>query len=145
MIDAPLDGDADEAGPGPEGLDARQEAAVVALVNQPSVAKAAEACGVPERTLYRWLAEPAFSKAYRRARRLAFSHAIALSQRLAVLAVNVLGKVANDAGAPHAARVSASSAILKFSRESIELDDLAGRIETLEQQSEQAKVQGNRR
>ncbi|QKK08413.1 MAG: hypothetical protein HND58_09645 [Planctomycetota bacterium] len=37
-----------------------------------------------------------------------------------------------DASAANAAKVSAATAMLKFGRESIELDDLAARIETLE-------------
>ena len=83
--------------------------------------------------MYRWLREPAFKKAYRNARREAFAHAISLTQRYAPAAIHTLAKVMGDETASHASRVSAASAILKFSRESIELDDLAERIETLEE------------
>lgn len=101
-------------------------------LNHPTVRAAAEAAGVAERTIYRWFEEPAFAEAYRKARRRAFAQAIALTNKYAPLAVQNLAKIANDPGAPHAARVSASSAILKFSRESIELDDLAERVAQLE-------------
>jgi hypothetical protein len=37
-----------------------------------------------------------------------------------------------DTTAPHASRVSAAASILKFGRESIELDDLAERLGALE-------------
>lgn len=104
-----------------------QDAAIVALLNEPNTRKAAEACNVPERTLHRWLADPTFSAAYRKARRETFAHAMALTQRYAPLAVQTLASVAADKSAPHSSRVSASTAILKFSRDSIELDDLAAR------------------
>ena len=53
-------------------ITARQEKAITALLNEPTIAKAAEASGVGERTLYRWLAEPAFSRVFRRTHREAF-------------------------------------------------------------------------
>ena len=46
------------------------------------------------------------------------------------------------ASAANAAKVSAATAMLKFGRESIELDDLAARIETLESERED---EGNQR
>ena len=64
--------------------------------------------GVSERTIHRWLDNPAFALAYRHARRKVFAHATA-------------------------ARVSSACAVLEFGRESIELDDLAARLEAVEQ------------
>jgi len=120
------------AGNRPDNLSPLQENAILALLAQTTVAKAAETCGVPERTLYNWMDEPAFSTAYRKARRQAFRQAIALTNRYTPMAVNTLAKIFNDPAFPGAARVSAASAMLKFSRESLELDDLAERIEALE-------------
>lgn len=119
-------------------LTAKQESAILALLNEPTIAKAAAAAGVGERSLYRWLDEPEFAAAYRKARRQAFSQAIALTQRYAPMAVQVLAKVASDASATTAARVSAATAILKYGREGIELDDLAARVEQLESEHRQA-------
>ena len=48
------------------------------------------------------------------------------------MAMTTLARIANDTTAPYASRVAASVAILRFGRESIELDDLAERIERLE-------------
>lgn len=115
------------------GLTPKQEDAIVRLINEPNIAKVAEACEVTDRTVYRWLQEPAFSAAYRKARRDAFSQAIALTQRYAPMAVNVLAKVMADQDAPHHARVTAAVNLLRFGREAIELDDLAARVEALEQ------------
>ena len=121
-----------------DGLTPKQERAVAALLAEPTVARAAASIGMNDRTLYRWLKEPAFGRAYREARREAFAHAISLTQRYAPVAVHALAQITNDATAPHSARVSAATSILKFSRESIELDDLAARVEALERRPEHA-------
>lgn len=115
-----------------DGLTHKQEAAIIALLNEPTVSKAALACGLNDRTIYRWLDEPAFSRAYRKARREAFAQAISASQRYAPLAVQTLAKIMADPTLSVASRVSAATALLKFSRESIELDDLATRVDDLE-------------
>lgn len=105
---------------------------MLALLNNPSIAKAAEAAGVDESTLHRWLKEPGFTRAFRRARANAFDQAVALTQRYAGTAVQVLVKVMADAGAPYPSRVAASVALLKFGREGVLLDDLTQRVEALE-------------
>lgn len=114
------------------GLTPEQESAITALLNEPTVAKAAATAGVGERTLYRWMGEPEFASAYRAARREAFSHAVSLTQRYAPVAVQALAKVVTDPASPPSTRVAAAVALLKFSRESLELDDLAARLEALE-------------
>lgn len=122
----------DVMSPSPEGLTKRQEKTIVALLNEPTIPQAAKAAGVGVRSVHRWLADPIFSRAYRTARREAFSHAIALTQRYAPVAVNVLAKIMADPTTPTHARVTAAATLLRFGREGIELDDLAGRIEALE-------------
>ena len=86
----------DEAPNSPDGLDPKQEEAVVALLNNVSVRDAAKTVGVHEKTLYRWLDQPAFSAAYRKARRQSFAQAIALTNRYAPMAVNTLASISND-------------------------------------------------
>lgn len=114
-------------------LEAKQEAAVLALLSQPSIAKAAEAAKVGLRTLHRWVHEDeAFIAAYRRARRDVFGHAVALTQRYAAVAVQTLAKVMTDPTAPSAARVTAATSLLRFGREGIELEDLEERVRLLE-------------
>jgi hypothetical protein len=117
----------------PNSLTPKQEEGIVALLNEPTVKKAAESIGVDERTVHRWLDQPEFSRRYRKARREAFAPAISLTQKYAPHAVQVLMKVMADPAAPYSAKVTAALGMLKFSRESIELDDLAARVEALEQ------------
>lgn len=121
-----------------DGLTHKQEAAIIALLNEPTVQRAAKVCGLNDRTIYRWLDEPVFSRAYRKARREAFAQAIAASQRYAPVAVQTLAKIMTDGTLSVSARVSAATALLKFSRESIELDDLATRVDDLERSMKEA-------
>lgn len=110
-----------------------QEAAILALLTEPSIAAAAAKAGVGERTLHRWLKEEdAFVAEYRRARREAFTQAIGLTQRSATAAVGTLLRVMHDTKATWSSRVAAATQVLRFAREAIELDDLAVRVETLE-------------
>lgn len=116
-----------------DGLSAKQEAVIFAMLTEPTLAKAAAKAGITDRTLYRWLDDPRFMSANRSARREAFSHAISLTHRYSAMAVQALAKIMTDSVCSASARVSAATAILNFARESIELDDLAERVRALEQ------------
>ena len=115
-----------------DGLTGRQAKALEALLQEPTMARAAAVAGVGERTLRRWMGETPFRDAVFRARREAFGQAIWLTQRYAAGAVATLVKVMGDAAAPPSSKVAAAGMLLKFGREGIELDDLAERIEALE-------------
>lgn len=119
----------------PSGLTPKQDQAIIALLNEPTIAKAATALGVSERTLHRWLEDETFHRAFRKARREAFAQAIAVTQRYAPMAVHTLAKVMTDTSVQASARVSAATNLLRFGREALELDDLAARIEALEQEA----------
>ncbi len=121
-----------------DALSPKQEKAILALLQEPTIAKAAASAGVGNRSLVRWLTQDDFSRAYRKARREAFSQAIGLTQHYAPLAVNTLATIMADKTAPSHARVTAASTLLKFGREGIELDDLAARVEALENAAESA-------
>ncbi len=120
-----------------QGLTPPEERAIIALLNEQTVGRAAAAAKVGQRTLYRWLRDPIFSRAYRQARRDAFGQPIALTQRYAPLAVNTLAQVMMDDQAPSSSKVAAATTILRFGREGIELDDLGARVEALEQAAPQ--------
>ncbi len=134
--------DGEEAAP-TGGLSAKQERALQALLQGPTIAHAAATAGVGERTLYRWLTEPVFRTAYLSARREAFGHAIGLTSKYSPVAVATLVKVMQDASTPPAAKVNAAAVMLRFGREGIELDDLADRIETIERMVGQPPLLGS--
>jgi hypothetical protein len=116
----------------PEGLTAKQAAAVEALLQQPTMLRAATSVGIGERTLRRWMKAPAFKAALQEARRASFSQAIGLTQWYASVAVATLVKVMNDPASPAHCRISAAAVLLRFGREGMELDDMLDRIEALE-------------
>ena len=113
-------------------LTPRQQLAVQGLLREHNITRVAQQAGVTERTIYNWLNTPDFARAYRRLRRDAFIQAMGLTQRFAPLAVNTLAQVMTDKAAPTHAKVTAATALLRFAREGIELDDLVARVEVLE-------------
>ena len=74
-------------------LTQKQERAIIALLNEPSIPRAANAADIAERTMYRWKKLQPFISEYRARRREAFGQAIALTQRYATLAVTTLVRV----------------------------------------------------
>jgi len=61
-------------------LNPRQHKAIIALVTEPTITKAAESAGVSESTVHRWMLDETFAKAHRQTRRETFSQAIALER-----------------------------------------------------------------
>ncbi len=114
-----------------DGLTPRQRRAVLALLEAPSAEAAATAVGVASSTLWRWRQTPAFQRALQDARRAAFGKAL---DRLAATAVDAAETLARNlaCGTP-AVEVSAARALLEQIRAAIELDDLAQRVERLEE------------
>ena len=110
----------------------KQEQAIAALLQQPTVVQAAQAAQVGERTLWRWLREKNFKAAYLEARRQVVSQAIAHLQRTTTAAAGTLAQVMDDREAAPSARVSAARTILELALKAVEIEELEGRIEALE-------------
>ena len=76
----------------------KKEEAIAALLTQRNVEEAARAIGIGAQTMLRWLKVPEFQKAYRDARRDAFSQSIARLQQASGAAVSTLLKVNGGSG-----------------------------------------------
>jgi len=63
----------------------------------------------------------------------AFGQAIGITQRFATTAANTIVRVMTDSASPPNARIAAANALLRLGRQGIELDDLAVRVDALEQ------------
>jgi transposase-like protein len=109
-----------------------QERAIVALLANSTIKRAAKSIGVDETTLWRWLQDKDFHNAYRTARRESVSQAIARLQQASSEAVNTLREVVKDKKQPAPARVSAAKAILEFSMKAVEIEDMAERLAQVE-------------
>jgi hypothetical protein len=114
----------------------QEEAAIASLLTEATIESAAQKAGVGERTLVRWLQEPAFKAEYRAARRSVVESAIGRLQQAATQAVDALTRNLT-CGTP-AVEVGAAKAVLDQAIKAVELIDLAERVEALEQASEQA-------
>ena len=71
----------------------RQDAYIVAMLEHPTLQKAASAVGVSDITLWRCMKKPEFADAYRKARREAFSQSVARLQHASNAAVGTLLRV----------------------------------------------------
>jgi Helix-turn-helix of insertion element transposase len=109
-----------------------QERAIVALLSNSTMKRAARSVGIDEATLWRWLQDKNFHTAYRTARRETVKHAMAWLQQISSEAVNTLREVMKDKTSKGSERVSAAKAILEFSIKAVEIEDLAHRVEELE-------------
>ena len=78
-----------------------REQALAALLSEPSIGKAAAACGIGEKTLRRWLTDDkAFQAEYEAARRATFKAAISRIPTLTVRAVDTLAALLGDKDPP---------------------------------------------
>jgi transposase-like protein len=109
-----------------------QERAIVALLSNSTMKRAARSVGIDEATLWRWLQDKNFHTAYRTTRRESVNQAIARLQQASSEAVNTLREIVKDKKQPAPARVSAAKAILEFSIKSVELEDMADRVAQIE-------------
>src|SRR5215213_234919 len=106
----------------------REDAALAALLSEPTIDAAANRCGVSRATLYRWLDDPAFLARYRAARRQVVEHAVSRLQQTASAAVDALETLVGDTAQPGAVRVSAAKAILDYAFKGVEMLDLVAEI-----------------
>ena len=117
-------------------LDGRQERMILALLEHPTLEKAAAAAGVSDVTLWRHLRKPEFADAYRKARREAFSQSVARLQHASNAAVGTLLRVMTDREAPAASRVRAADVVLQTALRGMEMEDLEVRLDRLERSAE---------
>ena len=104
----------------------------MALLEHPTLARAATALNVSE-VKWRWSQKPEFREAFRKARRDAFSQAVARLQNASSAAAATLLRVMLDQSAPAASRVRAADCVLQHAVRAMEIEDLEIRIQHLEQ------------
>ena len=115
-------------------LTPKQEKAITVLLTQPTIEAAATSLGINPATVHRWLQDRPFADAYRSARRDAVGQAVTRLQQVSGAAVAVLVQVMADKRTAGSTRVAAASKVLDYAFRAVELEDLAARIEALEQQ-----------
>jgi len=117
----------------------KTEEAIAALLTQRNIEEAARSIDVAPKTLLRWLQVPEFQKAYREARRDAYSQSIARLQQGTAAAATTLLKTMIDPNTPASVRVRAAEAIFNHAAKAIEIEDIEARVGALEQAAELSK------
>ena len=120
-------------------LKPKQEEAVLALVTNRNVEEAAHAIKIAPRTLYRWLNEPHFERACRKARNAAYGQARGRLQQACSPAVTTILKVMVDAAAPASVRLRAADLILTHTAKAVEIEDLDARVTEIEESAKRDK------
>jgi transposase-like protein len=120
-------------------LSGKIDAAIAALLAQPSVAEAARLIGVKPQTLSRWMKIPEFDAAYRAAQRAVLGRAVARLQQASGAAVTTLLKVMFDTNAPKAARLAAADVVLRHAKDANEIGDIQSRVSALAQNTEASR------
>jgi len=116
----------------------KMEEAVAALLTQRNLEEAARSVGIGAATLLRWQKLPEFQKAYRQARRDAYSQSIARLQQGTSAAATTLLKTMIDGTTPASVKVRAAEAIFNHASKAIEIEDIEARVAALEAAAEAA-------
>ena len=132
------------------GKERKTEAAIAALLEYPTIAEAAESCGISKRTLLRWMRHEGFQKQYREVKRALLAQATARLRAESGAAVEALAKVVATGDEwtepvfykgeicgkvkkfSPTARVSAATKIIEMALHSHQIEDLETRISQLE-------------
>jgi hypothetical protein len=117
----------------------KQEEAIAALLTHRSIEDAAKAVGIAAKTLIRWLKEPGFAKAYRDARRAAYSQSVARLQQASSAAAATFLKLMVDPNAPATVRLRAADLVFTHGSKAIEIEDIEARVSDLERAAEGQK------
>jgi hypothetical protein len=117
----------------------KKEEAIAALLTQRNLDEAAKATGVAPNTLLKWMKDPEFNAAYRKARHAAFSQSIARLQQGTSVAATTLLKTMIEAGTPASVRVRAAEAIFHHAAKAIEIEDIEARVAALEAAAEMSR------
>ena len=110
-----------------------KDKAVLALLQEPTIEKAAARCGISEVTLWRWQQRKDFQELYQAARLRITDAAIAQIQQASVEAVEVLRDVMKKAYKNPAARKKEKKIILEIAFNATELNRIEDRLTELEE------------
>ncbi len=117
----------------------KKEEAIAALLTQRTVEEAARKIGVAPNTLLKWMKDPEFDTAFRKARHAVFWQAVSRLQQASPAAVTTVMKVMLDPNTPASTRVRASECIINHATKTIEIEDIEARLSQLERAAEESK------
>lgn len=111
----------------------KQERFAVALMSTSTIIEAYTMAKITNSTAHKYLNDPDFSAYYMQLRREAMAQATNKLQQSAILAIETLKNVMEDAeNSTSSARVQAARVVLENAYRGLEIDDIQHRIEQLE-------------
>lgn len=113
-------------------LTTRQQLAIVALLTTPTITAAAETIGAGEKTLRRWMAEPAFRAALSEAESDLIDAATRRLLQLQNTAFETVSGILDDPNATHTVRLRAAALVLEYLLKLRELRNVERRLVDLE-------------
>ncbi|MCP3031942.1 hypothetical protein LF817_11355 [Halobacillus sp. A1] len=119
-----------------EKLNKKQELAVMAIITESTMQKAADKAGITTSTLYRWQQLDSFQERLHRMKQETVSQATARLRQGMTIAVDTLMEMAQNPKTPAVARASACRSLLEFGFKAHEMEHLQDRIERLEESLE---------
>jgi len=114
-------------------LNGRQISAITRLLAGDRVSLVAEAVGISERQLWRWLKQPAFRQALAEAQGAAMTTTAAALVGLCLQATDAVEAILQDDTATHAARLRAAQLVFEHARALHEMTALESRVSRLEE------------
>lgn len=110
----------------------KDEKIISALISNPTIRAASEACGVSETQIYARLRNPEFKARYDEARRDLLARATAALQSRLTGAVEVMGEICGDTETAPQTRLNAADAIIRNTLKMTEQADILARLDELE-------------
>ena len=114
-------------------LSRNKRRALEAILSSPSIASAAQACGLTRQTLHTYLKNPAFKAELRKRQDAILTATVASLVGLSGESLSTLQEIRSDPDAKDADRVRASLGWLQQLTRTLELLDLSERVEALEE------------
>lgn len=114
-----------------KAADRKDELIISALLSNPTVRKAAAACGVSEAQIYARLRNAAFKEKYDRARRELLAQSTAYLQGITGEALQKMHEIMNDPDAAPQVQLNAANAIASNSLKMTEQADILAQLEEL--------------
>ena len=110
-----------------------RDKAILALLSEKSIAKAAAKCGLSERTLHRWLtSDAAFQAQYAEARRATFEAGMSRVQSLMVKAIETLEELLDETEHPNV-RLGAARTLAEIGIHEHDADVIVQKLEQIEE------------
>lgn len=113
-------------------LSPKKTRALNALIEENTIKDAAQAIGIGETTIFRYLQDEDFQKAYRSAKRRIVEHTITRLQNATTEAVDTLLSIMKDNNIPASPRVTAARTIINTAIKAVEIEDMLVRLEEIE-------------